>query len=99
MNRSFFFDYIPFNSFVVQEFSKKHRWEVIAISKDGLFLEGFKDNHLDNGSIRNLDVKIFPSLFLVNPQKADIRPISFGLVSLDQIETNIELQFSELRGK
>jgi conjugal transfer pilus assembly protein TraF len=83
-------------SFVVQEFAKKYGWEVVAISKDGFLLEGFSDNHLDNGTIQTLGITVFPSLFLVNPQTADIRPISFGLVSLDRIERNIELQFSDL---
>ena len=83
-------------SLVVQEFVKKYGWEVIAISKDGFLFEGFSDNHLDNGTIHELGITAFPSLFLVNPQTADIRPISFGLVSLDRIERNIELQFSDL---
>lgn len=82
-------------SFVVKEMSKKYGWEVIAISKDGLLLEGFQDNHPDNGIIQRMGVKVFPSLFLVNPNAADIRPISFGLVSLEQVERNIELQFSD----
>lgn len=82
-------------SFVVKEMVKKYGWEVIAISKDGLILDGFRDNHPDNGIIQRMGVKVFPSLFLVNPSLADIRPISFGLVSLEQVERNIELQFSE----
>ena len=82
-------------SLVVQEFAKKYGWEVIAISKDGFLLEGFVDNHPDNGTIRTIGIEIFPSLFLVNPHTADIRPVSFGLVSLDRIESNIEFQFSE----
>lgn len=82
-------------SLVVQEFAKKYGWEVIAISKDGFQLEGFKDNHVDNGSIQRLGVEIFPSLFLVDPHQADIRPIAFGLVSIDRIESNIALQFQQ----
>lgn len=82
-------------SLVVQEFAKKHGWEVIGISRDGFLLEGFKDNHPDNGTIKHLGIEVFPSLFLVNPQTKDIRPIAFGLASIDRIETNIELHFSE----
>ena len=83
-------------SLVVLEFAKKYGWEVIAISKDGFLLEGFSDNHLDNGTIQTLGITAFPSLFLVNPQTSDIRPIAFGLVSLDRIERNIELHFSDM---
>ena len=78
---------------VVQEFKKKYGWEVIAISKDGFLLNGFNDNYPNNGIIENLKIEWFPSLFLVNPQTSDIKPVAFGLASLDQIESNIELQF------
>jgi len=82
-------------SMVVQEFARKYGWEVIAISKDGYLLDGFADNHADNGAAQKIGVEIFPSLFLVDPHTADIRPIAFGLVSIDRIENNIALQFPE----
>jgi conjugal transfer pilus assembly protein TraF len=79
---------------VVLEFAKKYGWEIIAISRDGILLDGFSDNHPDNGTIQKLGIEHFPSLFLVHPKKGDIRPISYGLASIDRIERNIELQFS-----
>ncbi len=84
---------------VVQEFAHKYNWQILAISKDGILLEGFSHNYLDNGTIQKLNVEIFPSLFLVNPSTEDVRPISFGLSSVDRIESNIELQFSQEKEK
>jgi conjugal transfer pilus assembly protein TraF len=80
---------------VVQEFAQKYGWEVRAISKDGVLIEGFVHNHIDNGSIHQLGIELFPSLFLVNPKTAAITPVAFGLASVDRIEANIELQFNQ----
>lgn len=81
---------------VVLDFSRKYGMEVIAISSDGTLIDGFADNHADNGIISRLSVSAFPSLFLVNPNQAEILPIAFGLVSIDRIEHNVELHFQGL---
>lgn len=82
-------------STVVQHFAKRYGWHVIAISTDGIFIEGFTENKQDNGIAKKLGVTVFPSLFVVNPQSQVVLPISFGLTSLDQIESNITMQFKE----
>lgn len=79
---------------VVQEFVHKHAWEVLAVSTDGHLLEGFKNNQVNNGIAEKWSVQHYPALFLVNPKTTHIVPIAFGLASLDQIESNIVLQFS-----
>jgi conjugal transfer pilus assembly protein TraF len=79
---------------VVQEFAKKYKWIVLGVSVDGYFLEGFKENKPDNGITRKMGVTVFPSIFVVNPKTNEVTPIAFGLASLDQVETNISLQFS-----
>ena len=79
---------------VVSEFEHKHDWEVLAVSMDGLLLEGFKSNQVNNGIAEKWNIRHYPALFLVNPKTENVVPISFGLTSLDQIESNIVLQFS-----
>jgi len=37
-----------------------------------------------------------PALFVVNSETNEITSIGYGLLTLDQIETNIETQFKEL---
>jgi len=78
---------------VVQAFAEKYNWQVIAVASDHVLIEGFTNNQSDNGIVRQLGIEIYPSLFLVQPNKSQIIPIAFGLVSLDQIEKNIEVQF------
>lgn len=78
---------------VVKEFASKYTWEILAVSMDGHLLEGFTNNQINNGIAEKWNIQNYPALFLVNPKNKDIIPISFGLSSLDQIETNISLQF------
>ena len=86
-------------SMVVKEFAMKYGWEVVAISSDGTLIEGFANNQPDNGIVRHFSIETFPSLFIVNPRNKEVTPIAFGLVSVDQIENNIVLQFKELKEK
>ena len=86
-------------SMVVKEFAMKYGWEVIAISSDGTLIEGFVNNQIDNGIVGHFSIETFPSLFIVNPRNKEVTPIAFGLVSVDQIENNIVLQFKELKEK
>lgn len=83
-------------SFVVKEFSKKYSWQVIGISCDGILIPGFEANHIDQGLVQRLGIENFPSLFLIDPNQRKHFPIAFGLASTDQIEKNIELQWSAL---
>lgn len=78
---------------VVKEFSKKYGWEVFAISVDGFYLEGFNETKEDKGISRVVGVRVFPSLFVVNPKSKEVVPVSYGLSSLDQIENNVAKQF------
>lgn len=84
-------------SMVVKEFVTKYGWEVIAISSDGTLIDGFANNQIDNGITGHFSIETFPSLFIVNPRNKEVTPIAFGLVSVDQIENNIALQFNELK--
>lgn len=79
---------------IVVDFTKKYSWELFGVSVDGVYLNNLKDNKQNNGIVEKLGVKFFPSLFCVNPNTHEIIPVAFGLVSMDQIEHNIELQFS-----
>jgi conjugal transfer pilus assembly protein TraF len=80
---------------VIREFSKRYSWEIVPISVDGTLLEGFPDSKLDNGISNQFGITVFPALFVINPSSKTATPISYGLVSLDQIESNFTLQFKE----
>ena len=74
---------------IVRQFSKNYGWEVIAISADGGGIPGFQNIVLDNGLLTQWKVKVLPSLFAVNPKTGDVLPISYGLTSLDDMETRV----------
>lgn len=80
---------------VVKEFSKKYGWNVLAISVDGTYLKEFAESKLDNGISEKFGITVFPALVLINPKEEFIAPVSFGLTSLDKIEQNLFIQFSE----
>lgn len=77
---------------VVKEFAQKYAWQVIAITCDGEYLAGFDHHQLDTGIRQRLGVQALPALFLVEPQRQVALPIGYGLVAIDQIEANIDLQ-------
>lgn len=82
-------------SLVVKAFAQRYQWEVFAISLDKMKLEGFENNQQDNGISRAFNVEITPSLYVVNPKTHEVVPIAFGLITMEQIENNILLQFTE----
>ena len=80
---------------VVREFVKRHNWNVLAVSVDGKILEGFPNTKPNKGVSEKLGIKKYPSLVVVNPRTNQVYPIAFGMISLDQVENNISLQFVE----
>lgn len=79
-------------AWVVKEFARKYNWQVIAISCDGEYLAEFDYQQLDTGIRQRLGVQALPALFLVEPQRQIALPIGYGLLAIDQMETNIDLQ-------
>lgn len=78
---------------VIKKFSASYHWAVTAISIDGVFLDGFSISRADNGIAKEMGVSVFPALFVFNPQDKTATPIAYGVVSLDQIEERILLQY------
>lgn len=84
-------------SIVVKEFSRRNAWEVVAISVDGSILQNYPNTRLDNGIAKSFGIETYPALFIVNPKEKTAVPIAYGLVTLEQIEDNIALQFITLK--
>lgn len=80
---------------IVSNFSEKYNWEVLAISMDGVFFKEFPSSKIDNGISSQMGISIFPALFVVNPNDQTATPVAYGLVSLDQIEEKVILQFKK----
>lgn len=81
---------------VVGALGDKYNWVVIGISCDGQYLDGPLHNRADSGLREELGVMVLPALIGVNPKTKNMVPLAFGLQSMDQIESNIEMQFQHL---
>lgn len=79
---------------VVKLFAGMNQWKVKALSLDGVGLEEFPEFEIDRGMSKAIGVRVSPSLFVIDPEGNRVVPIGAGLVSVSDIEENIELQFA-----
>lgn len=70
-------------------FSEIHRWNVKAVSMDGLGISSFPIFEADYGISVVAGVKATPSLFIVNPKDNRVIPVGAGLMTVSEIEQNI----------
>lgn len=70
---------------IVQSFASKYDFSVFPISQDGLGLPEYPNPRVDNGLSKKMNITRVPALFLVNPKRRDIIPISFGLLSHSEL--------------
>ena len=78
---------------VVSLFASVNQWKVKALSMDGHGLKEFPEFEVDKGISKVIGVKASPSLFVVDPFENKVTPVGAGLVSVSDIEENIETQF------
>lgn len=78
----------------VQNLAIKYNWQTYAISLDGVFIDGFENNKINNGvygefqNRSNAPYRDFkgPSLFLFNPQNKDVYWIVSGSSEFKELE-------------
>lgn len=75
----------------VQRFSQKYGWSVLGISLDGGKVAEFPQARQDNGIASRLQIIHVPALIAIHPQKGDIIPLAYGMISESEIEARIEL--------
>ena len=73
----------------VKEFSEKYNWSVLAISEFGEQHSIFKRSVQDNGLADAWGVRVYPSLFAVNPKTGHVIPVAAGMISIQEIEERI----------
>jgi conjugal transfer pilus assembly protein TraF len=74
---------------IVKRFSKKYGWEVLAVSERGEQSKEFKRSLRDNGLAEAWGVKIYPSLFAVDPRGGRVIPVAVGMISVEEMEERI----------
>ena len=65
----------------IQQFAERYGIELIGVTMDGTVHEVIKHNRANDGQAKNFEVKAFPALILVNPQKAQFQPIAYGFIA------------------
>lgn len=76
---------------VVKAFAQKYGFEIKAISADGGMLPEFPDAEQDNGVVSLINPEgIYPALYIVNPVKNTVFPISWGMINEVGLKDNIK---------
>lgn len=74
---------------IVKDFAARYNLTIIPITLDGIALPEFPDSKTDNGQAAKFNVTVEPSLFAVNPYTHKAYPISYGLVSEEELRQRI----------
>lgn len=71
---------------VVKQFSTTYSIPIVAVSVDNEISPYFPLTKKDKGIVDKLNIKYFPTIMLVNPKGEDIKPLSYGFMSLTDLE-------------
>ncbi len=67
----------------LQNFSDKHGIALLGISKDASVTNSVRQNEIDDKG--RVDVPFVPAIVLVNPKTKEMKPLSYGFISIDQL--------------
>lgn len=77
---------------VAHLFASLNEWKIKSISLDGIGINNAKDFAIDKGLSERLGVESSPSFFIIDPFENKAFPVGAGLISVTDLEQNIELQ-------
>ncbi|WP_300002353.1 type-F conjugative transfer system pilin assembly protein TraF [uncultured Cedecea sp.] len=70
---------------VIKNFRETYGLSVIPVSVDGVINPLLPDSRADQGQATQLGVRFFPAMMLVNPQSGQVKPLSYGFISQDDL--------------
>ncbi|HFL1539354.1 TPA: type-F conjugative transfer system pilin assembly protein TraF [Enterobacter asburiae] len=70
---------------VIKNFRETYRLSVIPVSVDGVINPVLADSRPDGGQAARLGIRHFPAMMLVDPRSGDVRPLSYGFISQDDL--------------
>lgn len=76
---------------ILKMFEEEYGITVIPVSLDGKGLPEYPMPKPDNGIAKKLNVDVVPAVIAVDPKSGEIVPVSFGLVSVDELSYRINL--------
>jgi conjugal transfer pilus assembly protein TraF len=74
---------------ILKRFASTHGIAVIPITTDGISLPEFPDSYSDQGQAATFEVKVEPSLFIVNTYTKKAIPVGYGLMSETDLRKRI----------
>lgn len=77
---------------VAQLFASTNNWKLKAVSLDKLGNSELQNFEIDKGISEHLNVQVTPSFYIVNPTENQVYPVGIGMISVSEIEENIEKQ-------
>ena len=73
----------------IQQFADEYNISLIGVSMDNTAINAIKNNRSDQGQAKTFDVKAYPAVFLINPDKREYFPVAYGFASIDQIKQSL----------
>ncbi len=73
----------------MKNFSQRYSITVVPITTDGVALPDFPNSHIDQGQAARFNITQEPALFTVDPYSHQAVPVSFGLMSEDELRERI----------
>lgn len=70
---------------IIADFSSRYALHLIPVSVDGVKDKVFPESKVDHGQAKQLNIRFFPALILVNPKTNRTQPVSYGLVTQDML--------------
>lgn len=74
---------------ILKQFAATYGFQIMPVSLDGKGLAEFPDFKTSQQIALELKVEAVPAIFLVNPRKRDIQPISYGFITWDELRSRI----------
>ncbi len=74
---------------ILKHFSDTTGITVVPITTDGVSLPDFPNSKVDQGQAAKFGVQVEPALFAVNPYTHKAYPVSYGLMSEDELKDRI----------
>lgn len=74
---------------ILKQFAETYGFHIVPVSLDGKGLPEFPEFQTSQQIALELKVEAVPAIFLVEPKKRDIQPISYGFITWDELRTRI----------
>lgn len=74
---------------IIKAFAQDNGIKIIPVTLDGIKLPEFPDSRIDNGQAVKFNVTMTPSLYAVDPYTEKAFPVSYGLVTTDELKEGI----------